>query len=313
MATPPKRGVRHVQPTRSLIQRKRPDVADGSLGCRTAVAGERVLTVWPAFRAKPGASGSGRGGVRVRTNADPYTQGHVTCQAVPPPGAQVLSFAYLRRRRATVGTEVPSQVDLGGHAVSQNSERRTLTNRRDLVIEIVRSRGLLKLPEPVELASGELSRDFIDGKAALARGQDLQIACEALIDSVGDIPFDAVGGLTMGADQFAHVVAVLAAKEWFVVRKEPKGRGTNKLVEGAAVSAGTRVLLVDDVVTTGGSIQKAYEVIISLGATVVAAVTLVDRGEVAARFFRQKAIPYFPLVTYRDLGIEAVGGGLVRT
>lgn len=176
----------------------------------------------------------------------------------------------------------------------------------------MREHGLLQLPEPVVLASGELSRDFIDGKAALARGQDLKVACEALIESLGQIDFDAVGGLTMGADQFAHVVAVLANRDWFVVRKEPKGRGTNKLVEGAQVGSGTRVLLVDDVVTTGGSIQKAYDAITSLGATVVAAVTLVDRGEVAARFFEDKAIPYFPLVTYRDLGIEPVGGGLVR-
>lgn len=153
-----------------------------------------------------------------------------------------------------------------------------------------------------------MSRDFIDGKAALARGEDLRLACEALIDSLGDIDFDAVGGLTMGADQFAHVVAVLASREWFVVRKEPKGRGTNKLVEGAAIGAGTRVLLVDDVVTTGGSIQKAYDAISELGATVVAAVTLIDRGDVAGRFFKDKGIAYFPLVTYTDLGIEPVGG-----
>ena len=188
-----------------------------------------------------------------------------------------------------------------------------MTSRRARVTEIVRARGLLRLPEPVALSSGEMSRDFIDAKAALARGEDLQLACEALLESTGGIEFDAVGGLTMGADQFAHVVAVLAKKEWFVVRKEPKGRGTNKLVEGTPVTAGTRVLLVDDVVTTGGSIQKAYEVIRGLGATVVAAVTLVDRGDVAASFFAEKAIPYFPLVTYRDLDIEAIGGGLVRT
>lgn len=179
------------------------------------------------------------------------------------------------------------------------------------MIEIVRERGLVRLPEPVALSSGQLSRDFVDAKAALARGQDLQEACLALVESAGAVDFDAVGGLTMGADQFAHVIAVLAGKDWFVVRKEPKGRGTNKLVEGARLSATTRALLVDDVVTTGGSIQKAYEVVTGLGVKVVAAVTLVDRGEVAARFFARKEVPYFPLVTYRDLGIEPVGDGLV--
>ena len=60
-------------------------------------------------------------------------------------------------------------------------------------------------------------------------------------------------------------------------------------------------------VTTGGSIQKAFAVITALGATVVAAVTLVDRGEVAGRFFGEKAITYLPIVTYRDLDIDPVG------
>ena len=179
---------------------------------------------------------------------------------------------------------------------------------RQQIIEIIRERGLLRLPEPVVLASGELSRDFIDAKAALSRGEDLKLACAAILENVGDAEFDAVGGLTMGADQFAHVIAVLARTQWFVVRKEPKGRGTNKLIEGAKVGEGWRVLLVDDIVTTGGSIQKAHDVITELGATVVAAATLVDRGDVAGRYFRERQIPYAPVVTYRDLGIEPVGG-----
>jgi orotate phosphoribosyltransferase len=175
------------------------------------------------------------------------------------------------------------------------------------VLDVVRERGLLRLPEPVRLSSGELSRDFVDGKAALSRGEDLERASRALLAGVAGTAFDAVGGLTMGADQFAHVMAVLAGAEWFVVRKEPKGRGTNKLVEGARIGAGTRVLLVDDVVTTGGSIVKAFDAITAVGATVVAAVTLVDRGEAATRYFAELGVPYAPLLTYRDLGIDPVG------
>ena len=182
---------------------------------------------------------------------------------------------------------------------------------RDQVVEIVRERGLVRLDEPVELRSGQLSRDFVDGKAALSRGADLEIACRALLEAVGDVAFDAVGGLTMGADHLAHGMALLSGAEWFVVRKEPKGRGTNQLVEGARVGPGTRVVLVDDAVTTGGSIQKAYDAIAALGAIVVGAATLVDRGDVALAFFRDKGIPYVVLVTYRDLGIEPVGEGRV--
>jgi orotate phosphoribosyltransferase len=195
-----------------------------------------------------------------------------------------------------------------------DSEHLTLSDKRKQLIEIVKVHGLTHSDEPVRLASGEYSRDFIDGKAALAEGVDLQLACEALIELVDEagIRWDAVGGLTMGADQFAHVVAVLAKKRWFVVRKERKGRGTNKLVEGTPVDESVRVLLVDDVVTTGGSIRQAYEAIRETGAVVAGAVTLVDRGEVARAYFEAEGITYRALVTYADLDIDPVGGGLIN-
>jgi orotate phosphoribosyltransferase len=184
---------------------------------------------------------------------------------------------------------------------------------RSQVVEIVRTRGLERLPEPVQLASGAMSDTFVDGKKALARGEDLELACRALLELeiLRGLEWDAVGGLTLGADQFAHVVAVLAKRRWFVVRKAPKGRGTNQLVEGAPIADGVRVLLVDDVVTTGGSIQKAHDVVTELGAEVVAAVTLVDRSDLAARFFAERGVPYAALVTYEDLGIDPVSPGLV--
>jgi len=187
-----------------------------------------------------------------------------------------------------------------------------VTGLRERVIGVIRERGLIRFDEPVTLASGEKSREFVDGKAALSKGEDLELACRALLEHVNDLDFDAIGGMTMGADQFAHVVAVLARKEWFVVRKVPKGRGTNQLVEGARIGRGWRVLIVDDVVTTGGSMRVACETIEELGAQVVGAVALVDRGETAARYFDERKIPYRPVVTYRDLGIEPVGGGSVQ-
>jgi orotate phosphoribosyltransferase len=181
-----------------------------------------------------------------------------------------------------------------------------VTDERRQVIETVRARGLVRLAEPVVLASGRMSRDFVDAKAALARGDDLRLACEAILTALGGVEFDAVGGLTMGADAFAHAIAVLTGCEWFVVRKEPKGRGTNRLMEGARIGPGTRVLLVDDVVTTGGSIQRAFEAVRATGATVVAAATVVDRGDAASRFFAERNVPYVALATWRDLDIEPI-------
>lgn len=181
---------------------------------------------------------------------------------------------------------------------------------RGELLAIVRERGLTYSETPLQLASGEYSQHFIDAKKALARGADLALACREIAATATrlGIGFDTCGGLTMGADQFAHGVAIVTGSEWFVVRKEPKGRGTNKLVEGGNVGPGSRVLLVDDIVTSGGSIRKACDVVQELGAEVVLACTVVDRGEVARRYFEQIGVPYEPLLTYTDLGIPPVGG-----
>lgn len=188
----------------------------------------------------------------------------------------------------------------------------TFEARRARLLEIVRTRALTHFDEPRELASGELSRDFIDMKRGLSRGADLHLACGVIAGMVADagIDFDAVGGLTLGADQFSHGVASYLDDhhEWFVVRKKAKGRGTDQLVEGAVLTEGTRVLLVDDVVTTGGSIRQAHRHVIDSGATVVSAVTLVDRGDVAAAFFEREGVVYLPVFTYRELVIDPISG-----
>ena len=184
-----------------------------------------------------------------------------------------------------------------------------LSDARQELLRVLMEKGLRRLPEPVQLASGDWSRDFIDGKEALAAWLDLELAGRAAVETVHEagITFDAVGGLELGACAFAISAAAAASCRWFFVRKQPKDRGTRRGVEGAQVGAGDRVLLVDDVVTTGGSIFKAYDQVIETGASVVAAVTLVDRGDVAAPKFIELGVPYFPLTTYAMLRIDPVG------
>ena len=183
-----------------------------------------------------------------------------------------------------------------------------LSSLHEQLIEILRAKGLRRFDEPVRLASGEMSSDFIDGKAALAEWRDLRTASEAIVETVNNAGrrFNAVGGLTMGADALAVGIAAVSCSQWFFVRKEPKDRGTRRLIEGAQVEQGVKVLLVDDVVTTGGSILKAFEIVKETGAEVVAAVTLVDRSKLARPRFEKLGVGYFPMATYETLGIDPV-------
>ena len=185
----------------------------------------------------------------------------------------------------------------------------TSTVASQQLLEILRRKGLTELPEPVQLASGNYSRYFIDGKVALGAGDDLRLAAEAITERVtaAGIDFDAVGGLTLGADALAAAIAVVSGANWFIVRKEAKGRGTNRLVEGTRIGDANRVLLIDDVVTTGGSILRSYHDVRDTGAQVVAAVTLADRGDDAQRSFDELGVPYFSMATYSDMGIPAIG------
>jgi orotate phosphoribosyltransferase len=176
----------------------------------------------------------------------------------------------------------------------------------DEIVAIART-GHERREEKFLLACGQESHDYLDGKFAVAHGATLRRICEYMV-ATAEVEFDAVGGLTMGADAFAHVIADHQSCRWFSVRKEPKKRGLAKWIEGARLGPGDRVLLVDDVVTMGGSILDALTHVEETGARVVAASAFIDRGDNAAPLFAERGIPYTPLVTYRDLEIEPVVG-----
>lgn len=185
-------------------------------------------------------------------------------------------------------------------------------NVSELVAEtkaVLGEKAVTELDEPVELASGQMSSHFVDGKAGLAEAADLRLACatmHALLVDAG-IDYEAVGGLTLGADHLAVGVALAGDKRWFFVRKEPKGRGTGKQIEGATVGPGVKVVVVEDVVSTGGSLFKAIDVIAATGAEIVAACTLLDRGDHAEPILAERGIPYFSIASFRDYDMPAVG------
>ena len=179
---------------------------------------------------------------------------------------------------------------------------------RRRVLEVVRAQGYVRREQPFQLSSGAWSHDYVDGKRALAGGGELRLAAEAVVAQAEEraITFDAVGGLTMGADPLGHAVAVVSGARWFSVRKEAKAHGRQKLIEGAELGPSTSVVVVEDVVTTGRSVLQALDAIEAAGARAVLAVTLLDRGDAAGRALAERNVPYAPLATYRDLGIDPI-------
>lgn len=187
-------------------------------------------------------------------------------------------------------------------------ESAAFPDTRHQAIEIVKQKGLRRLPEPVTLASGAMTDVFVDGKLAVSHFDDLEVASRAIVDMVrlGGVDFDAVGGPTLGADALTIGIAGVARCRWFFVRKQPKGRGTNQMVEGARLGPGDRCLVVEDAITTGGSLLKAVDAIEATGATCVAVATLIDRGDTARPLIEARKMAYFPVATYRDLEIDPV-------
>ena len=157
-------------------------------------------------------------------------------------------------------------------------------------VALVHERGYERRDEPFTLASGQTSRDYIDGKRAVDMGESLMLVSRAVIELAqqNEIAFDAVGGLTMGAEAIAHGVAIAANCAWFSVRKERKSRGLDQWIEGHRQR--DRGSNVDHVVRSGASIQLAYQRVVETGATVAGMISMVDRGDQGALGPREKNI-----------------------
>ena len=180
---------------------------------------------------------------------------------------------------------------------------------RAVLLEVVRLRGYTRASEPFTLSSGGTSFDYVDMRRAVANGADLALAAKAVIATLAEarVEFTTVGGMTMGADPVAHAIAMLADKSWYSVRKAEKDHGARNRVEGAQLSKGANAVVFEDTVSTGRSVLDALDVVLESGATVVAAVTLLDRGEKAKTAFAERSVRYIPLLTYGDLGIVPLG------
>lgn len=157
------------------------------------------------------------------------------------------------------------------------------------------------------LASGKKATYYLDcRKLTLSSEGAVQVAA-GMLEVIGDELPDAVGGMAIGADPITGSIVTLAGikgqtLKGFIVRKEAKTHGTGRSVEGP-VQPGEKVVVVEDVVTTGGSSVQAIERAREYGLEVIGVIGIIDRLAGGAENFAAAGVPYQSLLTIEDFGI----------
>ncbi|HEX9402161.1 MAG TPA: orotate phosphoribosyltransferase [Anaeromyxobacter sp.] len=182
----------------------------------------------------------------------------------------------------------------------------SLESDRARLLELLRSLSFER--RKVVLASGRESDFYIDCKRTALTAEGHVLIGRLLFDRVRKVRplVRGVGGLTLGADPIASAIALTSFLEGepvdaFIVRKEPKGHGTGQWIEGRkTIPDGSRVIVIEDVVTTGGSALKAIERCRAEQLDPVACLALVDRLEGGREAIEAQGVPLDPLFTRKD-------------
>lgn len=185
-----------------------------------------------------------------------------------------------------------------------SADRDAPTDREALVDAI---KKLAVVHGRVTLSSGKTADYYVDLRRVTLDGAAAPVVGRVMRDLVADWDFDAVGGLTLGADPVAAAMLHSAAADGyrldaFVVRKAEKAHGLQRRIEGSPV-AGRRVLAVEDTSTTGGSVLTAVEALREAGADIVGVAVIVDRGTGARERIEAAGLPYRYAISLADLGL----------
>ncbi len=176
---------------------------------------------------------------------------------------------------------------------------------RDRLLTLVRDHAIVH--GRVVLSSGREADYYVDLRRVTLKGAAAPLVGRVMLELTADLEFDAVGGLTLGADPIADAMLHAAAAagrdlDAFVVRKEAKAHGLQRRIEGPDI-AGRRVLVVEDTSTTGASPLTALEAVREAGAICVGVAVIADRATGAAAKIEAEGVPYRAVYTLEDLGL----------
>lgn len=159
------------------------------------------------------------------------------------------------------------------------------------------------------LSSGKASNYYLDGRVITLTPEGAFLTASIILDSIKDEDIDAVGGPTLGADPITGALAALSHIEkiplkTFIVRKQAKEHGTSRRIEGPALKRGDKVILVDDVATTGKALVEAGEALVKSGAIVRKAIVIVDRQEGAKENLAKAGIKLDAIFRIEEFGVK---------
>jgi orotate phosphoribosyltransferase len=179
-----------------------------------------------------------------------------------------------------------------------------VTDAREQLLDQIRTKAVVH--GRVVLSSGREADYYVDLRRVTLDGHAAPLVGEVMLDLTSDLSYDAVGGLTLGADPVATAMLHAAAArgrhlDAFVVRKAEKAHGLQRRIEGPDVT-GRRVLAVEDTSTTGGSVMTAVEALREAGAEVVGVAVIVERG--AAGMIAEAGLEYRAAYQLADLGLD---------
>lgn len=183
--------------------------------------------------------------------------------------------------------------------------------KREALIKVIAEIGGRYRETPVKLAGGGETHVYLDVKGILTNGNRINLAADVMLATIAQLGLEptAVGGPTMGADVLSHAMVSRSNDlEWFSVRDFAKtDHGLGRWIEGKEIGPGDKVILTDDVASTGKSLIESYERIIATGAQVLAVIPLVDRAGKTGPRFAELGVPYFPVIDYSELGLTPLG------
>ena len=176
-------------------------------------------------------------------------------------------------------------------------------NKNKELLTLLKEKSFLK--KKIKLSSGKISNFYIDVRKVSLSPEGVYLISHLIFNLLRNKKITAIGGPTLGADPIVSGVCYLAYKnkkklKGFLVRKLPKKHGRQKLIEGQVLTSKDRVVIVDDVATSGSSLIKTIEVLKKEKIKVVAAVSVVDREEGATEALAKYGCPLISLFAKSD-------------